>query len=74
MIIIIVISDMKLEELAMIVKLKDGGQYKFLGVQENLKQEDKLVLKCAVKVYLKRVSMIWSSTFSHDLVKYLLKL
>ena len=37
-------SDVKLDESAVIARLKDGEQYKFLGVQENLKQEDKLVL------------------------------
>ena len=33
-------------------------------MQENLKQEDKLVLNCAAEVYLKRVSVIWSSPLS----------
>ena len=55
-------SDMRLEESAVIEK--DGEQYKFLGLQENLKQEDKLVLNCAAEVYLKRVSVIWSSPLS----------
>ena len=50
-------SDMKLDESAVIAKLKDGEQYKFLGVQENLKQEDKLVLiKDAVK-YAKELDL-----------------
>ena len=57
-------SDMKLYESAVIARLKDGEQYKFLGVQENLKQEDKLVLTCAAEVYPKRVSVIWSSPLS----------
>ena len=57
-------SNMKLDESAAIARLKDGEQYKFLGVQENLKQEDKLVLNCAAEVHLKRVSVIWSSPFS----------
>ena len=38
-------SDMKLEDFLVITRLKNGEQYKFLGVQEHLKQEDKLVLK-----------------------------
>ena len=42
-------SDMKLDESAVIARLKDGEQYKFLGVPENLKQEDKLVLNCAAR-------------------------
>ena len=57
-------SDTKLDELAVIARLKDGEQYKFLGVQENLKQEDKLVLNWAAEVYLKKVSVIWSSPLS----------
>ena len=57
-------SDMKLDESAVIARLKDGEQYKFLGVPENLKQQDKLVLNCAAEVYLKRVSVIWSSPLS----------
>ena len=43
---------------------KDGEQYKFLGVQENLKQENKLVLNCTAEIYLKSVSVIWSSPLS----------
>ena len=57
-------SEVKLDESAVIARLKDGEQYKFLGVQENLKQEDNLVLNCAAEVYLKRVSVIWSSPLS----------
>ena len=37
-------SDVKLDKSAVIARLKDGEQNKFQGVQENLKQEDKLVL------------------------------
>ena len=57
-------SDMKLDESAVIARLKDGEQYKFLEVQENLKQEDNLVLNCDAEIYLKRVSVIWSSPLS----------
>ena len=53
-------GDMKLEESSLIARLKNGEQYKFLGVQEKLKEEDKLVLQCAAEVYLQRVSVIWS--------------
>ena len=48
----------------MIAKLKTGEHYKFLGVLENLKQEDKLVLKSATEVYLQRMSVIWCSPLS----------
>ena len=57
-------GDVKVEETAVIAKLKTGEHYKFLGVLENLKQEDKLVLKCATEVYLQRMSVIWSSPLS----------
>ena len=55
---------MKVEETTVIAKLKMGEHYKFLGVLENLKQKDKLVLKCATEVYLQRMSVIWSSSLS----------
>ena len=57
-------DDMKVEETTVIAKLKMGEHYKFLGVLENLKQKDKLVLKCATEVYLQRMSVIWSSPLS----------
>ena len=33
----------------------------FLGVPESLLQEERLAWDCAVKVYLQRMSVIWSS-------------
>ena len=44
--------------------LVDGEQYKFLGVLESIAQEDKLVLECAAKGYLRRLSVIWTSPLS----------
>ena len=38
--------------------------YKFLGVFENTKQEDKQVLEAAAKTYLQWLSIIWSSPLS----------
>ena len=43
---------------------KEGPQYKFLGVVENVNHEDNLVLQIAEKVYADRLSVIWSSPFS----------
>ena len=40
------------------------SQYKFLGVLESIKQEDSLVLESAARVYLQRLSVIWSSPLS----------
>ena len=47
-----------------IQSLKQQSHYKFLGVLENIKQEDRLALECASKEYLKRLSVIWSSPLS----------
>ena len=44
--------------------LDDGEQHKFLGVLANVMQEDKLVLECAAKEYLRRLSVIWISHLS----------
>ncbi|CAH3165075.1 unnamed protein product, partial [Pocillopora meandrina] len=38
--------------------LEDGRQYKFLGVIESLKQEERIVLPCAAREYLRRLSVI----------------
>ena len=57
-------SGMILDEAARIPSLEDGKQYKFLGVLESVMQEDKLVLECAAKEYLRRMSGIWTSPLS----------
>ena len=41
--------------------LKEGDSYKFLGELENAKQENELVLYGASKVYLQRLSLIWTT-------------
>ena len=53
-----------MDESTVITSLKEGTQYKFLGVLENLKQDDKLALKVAAKVFLRRMSVIWSRPLS----------
>jgi len=40
-------ADVKLNEEEVIKNLKEGTQYKFLGVLETIKQDDKLSLECA---------------------------
>ncbi|PFX11816.1 Retrovirus-related Pol polyprotein from type-1 retrotransposable element R2 [Stylophora pistillata] len=47
-----------------ITSLREDAQYKFLGVLENVKQQDGLVLEQAEKEYLKRLSVVWSSPLS----------
>ena len=44
--------------------LDQHNTYKFLGVFENTKQEDKQVMEAAAKTYLHRISIIWSSPLS----------
>ena len=51
-------------ESLIIESLKDGQYYKFLGVLENYKQEDSLVLWGASKLFLQRLSVVRSSTLS----------
>ena len=59
-------TDVKVDEKKVIKHLKKATHYKFLGVLENVKQEDKLPLECASKIYLLRMSIIWSSSFSEE--------
>ena len=55
---------MKIADLKPIKSLDQHNTYKFLGVFENTKQEDKQVLEAAAKTYLQRLSIIWSSPLS----------
>ena len=57
-------DSIKLDESFVIQSLKRESHYQFLGVLENIKQEDLLALECASKEYLKRLSVIWSSPLS----------
>ena len=57
-------AGLKVDGNAKISSLEDGQQYKFLGVLESLKQEEKLALQSAAKEHLGRLSVIWSSPLS----------
>ena len=57
-------GDIKIADLKPIKSLDQHNTYKFLGVFENTKQEDKQVLEAAAKTYLQRLSIIWSSPLS----------
>ena len=62
-------SGMISDETARLPSLEDGKQYKFPGALESIMQEEKLVLECAAKEYLRRMSIIWTSPLSdHNLV------
>ena len=45
-------TDVKVDEEKVIKHLKEGTQHTFLGVLKNVKQEDKLSLEFAAKIYL----------------------
>ena len=47
-------EDLKLDETALVEKLNNGSNYKFLGVRESAMQEDNLALAIAAKTYLQR--------------------
>ncbi|PFX21126.1 hypothetical protein AWC38_SpisGene14404 [Stylophora pistillata] len=51
-------------ELTRLPCLDDGERYKFFGVLESVRQENKLVLECAAREYLRRLSVIWTSPLS----------
>ena len=53
-----------MDESTVLTSLKEGTQNKFLGVLENLKEDDKLALEVAAKVFLRRMSVIWSRPLS----------
>ena len=55
---------MKLDQSSVVESLKPGTSYKFLGVQETVTQDEKLALDSAAKVYLRRLSVIWSNPLS----------
>ena len=44
--------------------LEEGNQYKFLGVLETVRQEERMSLEWAAKEFLRRMSVIWSSPLS----------
>ncbi|XP_044167314.1 uncharacterized protein LOC122951350 [Acropora millepora] len=47
-----------------ITNLKDGQNYRFLGILENTQQEDSKVLETTSETYQQRLSVIWSSPLS----------
>ena len=53
-------SGMRMDETT-IMALVEGKHYKFLGVLENVRQDERLAPACAAKEYLRRISIIWSS-------------
>ena len=56
--------DARCGEQELVKSLKEDSQYKFLGVLENIRQEDNLALENAARVYLQKMSVIRSSPLS----------
>ena len=44
--------------------LEEGNHYKFLGVLETVRQEERMSLECAARKFLRRMSIIWSNPLS----------
>ena len=57
-------SGTRMDETTTITALGEGKHHKFLGVLENVRQDERLALACAAKEYLRRISIIWSSPLS----------
>ena len=57
-------SGLRVDENICISDLGKGNQYKFLGVLETVRQEERMSLKCTAKEFLRRMSFIWSSPLS----------
>ena len=55
---------MFMDETSVIKRQEEGELYKFLGVLEVVKQEERQSLQCAAKIYLRRMSVIWTSPLS----------
>ena len=57
-------TDLKLDKATLGKNLEAGSSYKFLGMKESTLQDEKLALAVAAKVYLHRLSVIWTSPVS----------
>ena len=57
-------ADLKLDEATLVKNLEAGSSSKFLGVKESILKDEKLALAVAAKVYLHKLSVIWTSPLS----------
>ena len=55
---------MPVDQSMCISDLEEGNQHRFLGVLQSVRQEERMLLECAGKEFLRRMSIIWSSPFS----------
>ena len=56
-------SGMRMDWTTTITALGEGKHYRFLGVLEKVRQDERLALACAAKDYLRRISIIWSTPY-----------
>ena len=61
-------ESMKIDRLKPVNCLREDSHYRFLGVRKNVRQAVGLVLELAPKVFLRTVSVVWSSPL-FDLAK-----
>ena len=57
-------KDLRLDETTVVKNLESGFNCKFLGIRESVMQDENQALTEATKVYLKRLSGIWTSPLS----------
>ena len=57
-------AGLKLDQTSVVQSIKEGSSYKFPGVCETVKQDEKFALVSAAKVYLQHLSVIWSRPLS----------
>ena len=57
-------SGLRADDNNFVSDLEEGNQYKFLGVLETVRQEERMSLECAAKEFLRRMSIISSSPLS----------
>ena len=58
------IPGIKVSDTVVVQPMEKDSQYNFLGILENVRQEEKRTLECARKTYLQRLSVIWSIPLS----------
>ena len=51
-------SGMRMDETTTITALGEGKHYRFLGVVENVRLDERLALECVAKEYLRSISII----------------
>ena len=64
----------EMDETTSITALGEGKHYKFLGVLENVRQDERLALACAAEEYLRRIFITWFSPLSDPVYRQLISM